>query len=44
MKNDWIIKKNQVIMNYYIHRKEKSLRMFTTKDSIKQMNYLKQLW
>ena len=30
-------------MNYCSQKKEKYLRIFTRKDSIKQMNYLKKL-
>ena len=36
-------KNNQVIMNYCFQKKEKYLRIFTTKDLIKQMKYLKKL-
>ena len=37
-------KNNQVIMNYCFQKKEKYLRIFTTKDLIKQMKYLKKLF
>ena len=30
-------------MNYCFQKKEKYLRIFTTKDSIKYMNYLKKM-
>ena len=42
IKNDQIIN-NKIIMNYCFQRKEKYLRIFILKDSIKKMNYLKKL-
>ena len=41
-KNNYIIN-NQLIMNYCFHRREKYLRIITTKKLIKYINYLKRL-